>query len=259
MTQNLENTQEVAHIATPCDYFGDKISDKPIFGIKNFFGQEFKPIYSKSNNKAVFYMTDAVRFGDKAPMLKDTMPRDTWEYFRYAQLDMANKFEDTLAYREKMGIQTNKEVLYALQYLMLGMLRYSNFNFLIDFNELNRISLAPVEDARKELFMLIAAATENINWTIIKNSKLDDEYPTLGRELFFRALALTNTPPITIKDIDTYLYRYDFLRDEVLKSEASTPWAQVPYEGLDAHQFVGEFYQLEEKCTAKTAANYQSR
>ena len=248
MENNKKTTQDVVHIATPHDYFGEKLSDQPIFGIKDFGGLKFKPIRSAYNGRAVFYMTDKVRYGEGAPNLKSTISRDQWEYLRYAQLDQANKFEDTLAYREKMGKPGNKEVNLGLQYMMLGMLRYSNFNFIIDFNELNRISLAPEKEAREELFILIAAATQNINWAIIQNSNLKDKAPTLGRDLFLETFKFKKAPQLQIKDIDTYLYRYDFMRDEVLSGEGSTPWAPTPYQGLDTADIYQSFDKLASSC-----------
>ena len=251
--------QEALHITTPHQYFANTVGEQPIFGIKNFKGHKFLPIKSSYNNRAVFYMTDSVKNNKQGAQMKNTMPQDSWEYFRYAQLDMANKFEDTLAYREKMGIPCSKEVLFGLQYLMLGMLRYSNFNFIIDFNELNRISLAPEKQAREELFVLIAAATQNINWAIIQNSNLKDTHPTLGRDLFFEALALNNPPKITISDIDTYLYRYDFMRDEVLKSEACTPWEATPIQGLTAQKIIDDFSAIKNKCGKTTQASQMNK
>lgn len=249
-SNNSGNQQEVVHITTPHDYLGTRLSHEPIFGIKKFGSQKFNPLPLAHNGRAVFYMTDKVRTDKNAAMMKDTMPRDEWEYLRYAQLDMASKFEDTLAYREKMGTACSQTVLFGLQYLMLGMLRYSNFNFIIDFNELNRISLAPDKEARKELFVLIAAANENINWAITKNSELNKTNPTVGRDLFFEALNLKNPPLVTNNDTGQYALRYDFMRDIVLKSESSKPWAPELYsgEGATAEAMVANFAKTKERC-----------
>ena len=107
--------------------------------------------------------------------------------------------------------------------------------------------------------MLIAAATQNINWAIIQNSNLKDTHPTLGRDLFFEALALNNPPKITISDIDTYLYRYDFMRDEVLKSEACTPWEATPIQGLTAQKIIDDFSAIKNKCGKTTQASQMNK
>ncbi len=247
-------TKKVAHVTTPKDYFGTKLSDKPIFGIKDFKGMKFKPIYSKLSNRAVIYMTDEVKNDPRAPNLRSTMDPDLWEYMCYAQLDMAGKFEDTLAYRKDNGLPYNREVYLALQYFMLGMVRYSNFNFLIDFNELNRISLAEPEEARREMYTLIAAATQNINWTIIQNSNLKDTHPSLGRDLLLKTMNFTHAPEVKISDIDTYLLRYDFMRDKVLEGQSSTPWAPTPMEGLSAEKIKQSFSKIEKQCKSPESA-----
>lgn len=251
-------TQGVVHITQPHDYFGLNIAKKPIFGFENAEKMLFNPVQSDGLQKPIIYMTPDVQYSERADMMIDKMPRDQWEYIRYAQLEMAGQFEDTLAYREKMGITTDRTLLLGLQYFMLGMLRYSNFNFIIDFNELNRISLKPTDEALRDLYILNAAALQNLNWAIIKKSTLDKVCPTLGRKQLLEALNLKNPPQYTQKDGDFYLRRYVYLRDQVLSNQSCRPWDYAPYETeLTAQQLKDEFREIGAKCN-QTAQERQN-
>ncbi len=245
--------RDVVHVTVPHDYFGTQISDKPIFGTNDAKKLGFEPLPAPGLEKPIIYMPAAMQKDPQANMLKTYLTRDKWEYLRYAQLDMAGKFEDTLAYREKNGITTDRTLLLGLQYFMLGMLRYSNFNFLIDFNELNRISLKPTSEALKDLYILNAAATQNLNWAIIKNTNLNKTCPTLGRDLLFEALKLRNPPEYTPQIGNSYLHRYVYLRDKVLSNQSCTPWSYEPYQtDLTADSIKAEFKTMKNSCNQPT-------
>ncbi len=241
--------QDVVHITKPYDYFGTEIKDQPIFGTKDAQQLGFVPLESAGLKNPIFYMPAKMRDDSQGRTLENFLNRDQWEYLRYAQLDMAGKFEDTLAYREKMGITTDRTLLLGLQYFMLGMLCYSNFNFLIDFNELNRISLKPTSEALKDLYLLNATAMQNLNWIIVEKSTLKSTNPLLGKQLFFDSLKLKNPPEYTAKIGNDYLHRYVYLRDKVLSNQASTPWSYQPYETeLTAQTLKKELYEMQSSC-----------
>ncbi len=241
--------KDVVHITKPHDYFGTTISNKPIVGVADFEKLGFVPIASKGLDKPIIYMPAQMQGDPTNKLLKDYMSRDQWEYLRYAQLDMAGKFEDTLAYREQNGITTDRTLLLGLQYFMLGMLRYSNFNFMIDFNELNRISQKPTEEALKDLYILNAIAIENLNWIITKNSDLNLKCPTLAKEQFFKAMNLTNPPKYDKNFGNKYLNRYVYLCDNVLNNQSSRPWGYEPYKTeLTADFMKNEFKEMQDRC-----------
>ncbi len=241
--------EDVVHITTPHDYFGTKISNQPIFGVRDFEKLGFKPVPSAGLDKPIIYMPAQMQTAQNNKLLKDYLTRDQWEYLRYAQLDMAGKFEDTLKFREENDITTDRTLLLGLQYFMLGMLCYSNFNFLIDFNELNRISLKPTEEALRDLYILNAAATQNLNWIITKNSTLNKTCPMLAKEQFFKAVNLQNTPEYTPEIGNDYLLRYMYLRDEVLKNQSRKPWAYEPCETkFTADSLKKEFAETQNNC-----------
>ncbi len=251
-TENNKETpkfQGVVHITKPNDYFGTKISDKSIFGVKNFTELGFKPVDSPGLTKPIIYMPANMQEASNNKLLKSFLYRDKWEYLRRAQLDMACKFEDTLAYREKNGITTDRVLLLGLQYFMLGMLCYSNFNFMIDFNELNRISLKPTEGALKDLYILNACALQNLNWIITTKSTLNNECPMLAKKQFFEALKLKNPPKYTEKTGEQYLERYVYLRDKVLENQSLKPWGYEPYKTDLTKEFLEkEFKDMKDSC-----------
>lgn len=251
MSQEVQKKmmQGVVHITKPHDYYGLKIADKPIFGFEGAEKMGFVPVPSKGLTKPIIYMQDRVGMSRDAKMMIDCMPRDQWEYIRFAQFEMANKFEDTLAFREKEGITTDRVLLLGLQYFMLGMLRYSNFNFIIDFNELNRLSLKETTQALKDLFILNAGATQNLNWAIIKRSNLSNVCPTLARKQFFEAMNLTNPPAYTADDGEFYMQRYVYLRDDVLSKQSSRPWEDELFETtITEKQLIAEFDSVKNQC-----------
>ena len=92
MENNKKTTQDVVHIATPHDYFGEKLSDQPIFGIKDFGGLKFKPIRSAYNGRAVFYMTDNAE-------IKKCLREIVTNYTNYKEFNEHSKEE-----REKVGV-----------------------------------------------------------------------------------------------------------------------------------------------------------
>ena len=241
--------QGVVHITEPHDYYGMKIAKEPIFGFENAEKLGFVPLRADGLEKPVIYMHKKVLESGSGKMMIDCISRDQWEYFRYAQLEMANKFEDTLAYREEQGITTDRVILLGLQYFMLSMLRYSNFNFIIDFNELNRISLKPLPDALKDLFILNAAATQNINWAVIKKTNLNKLCPTLGKKLLLESLNLRNPPEYTPHDGDLFLRRYFYFRDDVLSNQSCQPWGYEPFQTeITPKQINAEFDSIKAQC-----------
>lgn len=253
MPQNDEKKEpiieDVVHITKPHDYFGTEIKKTPIFGVKDFEKLGFAPLPSPGLDKPIFYMPTKMANERSNKLLKDYMSRDQWEYLRFAQLNMAGQFEDTLAFREKNGITTDRTLLLGLQYFMLGMMCYSNFNFVIDFNELNRISLKPTSEALKDLFILNAVAMQNLNWIIIKNSNLKNSCTMLGKDQFFSALRLTNPPEYTPEIGNKYLHRYNYLRDKVLSNQSSTPWSYEPYQtDLTTEALKQEFREVQNSC-----------
>jgi len=247
--------EDVVHVTTPHDYFGTEIKNHPIFGVQDYAKLGFKPVPTAGLDKPVIYMPEQMQTDHSGKMLKSYLTRDQWERLRYSQLTMAGKFEDTLKFREEEekksgnGKTTDRTLLLGLQYFMLGMLCYSNFNFLIDFNELNRISQKPTDEALRDLYILNACAMQNLNWVITKNSNLNTTCPTLAKEQFFKALNLKNPPEYTPKIGNDYLLRYTYLRDEVLHNQSRTPWAYEPFEtDLTANSLKNEFAEMQNSC-----------
>ena len=218
----LKNIAKVYHISQPIRHFPDEVQNGQIFGIKNFYNLKLVPIKLECSGRAVVYTTEDMMNCPDAPLLKETLTRDQYEYFKTAQMEMSNKFLDTLAYRQVNHIITDGALLRALQYYIYSAFRY--FNYFIDFNELNRISLLPPKQALKELYPLYLAQRMNHFREEIARSVDKKDYMPKAREWFLDSFKMKNPPEATPSYMGNYLmYYYDYV-DNKINEDYYKPW-----------------------------------
>ena len=238
--KSKEKSYEVWHMITPHKYFEEQVQDKPIFGIKNFYGHEFKPIKMAYSGRNVFYMLDEVRTNPRALNMKNIIKRDEWEYFHHAQLATISQLADTFEYRAKndIGDILTMRFMLSISYIIL---HYNNFNMIIDFNELNRISLLPKEEAEKELYPLFALAVQCQNWGLLLKSKDHKDKAPLMRERIFECAAFKNPPRLKSNTAAQCHIKQEYYSVELCKSYRFTPWAPQEIENINFEDIEKEF------------------
>ena len=219
---------KVYHIPQPKKYFSDEIQNKPIFGISNFYNQKLIPLKLECSGRSVIYTTKEMQDRPDAPLLRDTVSKDEYEYFKMAQLEMANKFFDTIAYRQENGqynYLSNQEFVYlstALQHFIYASIKY--FDYFIDFNEMNRISLLPIDQAMKEFYPLFLAIRTCTYREVISRSLDKKDYMPKAREWFLDSLKMRNPPRTTAVYMNDYYEYYKQLNETTLRDNFYTPW-----------------------------------